>query len=138
MSASAQAYSKAWAPEGFSVGHGVPDLRHRRATCARRRELDAVIGQHRVDPVGRGLDEVTEEVARHACGGFLMELDEGELRRAIDGHEQVKLALLCSNLGNVDVKIADRIALKRLLAGLVAVDLRQAADPMALKAAMQG
>ena len=57
---------------------------------------------------------------------------------AVDGDEQVELALLRPNLGDVDMKVADRIALEFGLVWLVAVHLRQPADPMALKAAVQG
>ena len=41
------------------------------------------------------------------------------------------------DLGNVDVEVADRIALELLLSGLVAFDLGQAGDPVALQATMQ-
>ncbi len=67
-----------------------------------------------------------------------MQLDEGELRGAVDSHEQMELALLGSDLGDVDMEVADRVALELALVGLAAVKLRQPADPMALKAAMQG
>lgn len=36
------------------------------------------------------------------------------------------------------LEVADRVALERAPVGLVAVDFRQPADPMTLKAAMQG
>src|SRR4051812_18761873 len=39
---------------------------------------------------------------------------------------------------DVDMEVADRVALELAPVGLVAVDLRQPADPMTLKAAMQG
>jgi hypothetical protein len=35
-----------------------------------------------------------------------MQLDQGELRRSVDGDERVKPALRGSNLGEVDMKIA--------------------------------
>jgi hypothetical protein len=50
----------------------------------------------------------------------------------------VELALLGPDLGDVDMEVADRVALELAPVGLVAVDLRQPADPMTLKAAMQG
>jgi hypothetical protein len=37
---------------------------------------------------------VAEEVARHTPRRLLVQLDEGELGRAVDGHEEVQLALL--------------------------------------------
>src|SRR6516162_2120164 len=66
-----------------------------------------------------------------------MQFSEGELRGAVDGHEEVELSLLGSHLGNVDVKIADRVFPERLLRRFVAFDVRQPADAMALIAAMK-
>ena len=66
-----------------------------------------------------------------------MQFDEGELRGSIDRDKQVELALLGPNLGNVGVKIADRIRLEFPLLGLFAVDVRQAADLVALQTAVQ-
>ena len=63
---------------------------------------------------------------------------EGELGGPVDGHEEIELAFLGAHLGDVDVEVADRVALERLLGRLVAVDLRQPADAVALEAAMQG
>ena len=66
-----------------------------------------------------------------------MQLDEGELGGAVDGDEQVELAFFGPHLGDVDVEVADRVALELLLRRLVALDLRQPADAVALQAAMQ-
>ena len=87
--------------------------------------------------IGHGFEEVTEKVARDAGGRLLVQFNKGELGRAVDGDEQVKLALLGPDLGEVDVEVADRIALEFAAVGLVAVDLRQATDPVALKASVQ-
>jgi hypothetical protein len=38
-----------------------------------------------------------------------VQLSEDELRRPINGHEEVELALLSANLGNVEVEVADRV-----------------------------
>jgi hypothetical protein len=64
-------------------------------------------------------------------------LSEDELRRPINRHEEVELALLSANLGNVEVEVADRVALEGFLSGLVTGDLRQTADRVAFKAPMQ-
>jgi hypothetical protein len=45
-------------------------------------------------------------VARH----LLVHLDEGELRRSVEGNDEVDLALRSSNLGEVDMQVADRIS----------------------------
>ncbi len=49
-----------------------------------------------------------------------MELDEGELRGAVDPDVEVKLAFFGADLGDVDVEVADRIDLELLLSRLVA------------------
>ena len=67
-----------------------------------------------------------------------MHLDEGELRRSVDGDDEVELALRRSNLGDVDMKIADRIGLEFAFGGGFAFDLRQPGDPVALQTAVKG
>lgn len=54
-----------------------------------------------------------------------------------DSDEHVQLALLGPDLGNVDVEVADRVALEFPLRRFVALDIREPADAMALQAAMQ-
>lgn len=66
-----------------------------------------------------------------------MKLDEGELRRPVDGDEQVELAFSRPDLGDVDVKVADGIGFEPRLGRLIALDLRQAADPVALEATVK-
>ena len=99
-------------------------------------ELGALVGEHRVDRVGHGRDEVTEEVARAAPRRLPVQLNKGELARAIDGHEQVEPALLGVHLGDVDVEEADRVGFEAGALGLVAVGVGQPSDPMALQAAV--
>lgn len=67
-----------------------------------------------------------------------MQLDEGELRGSVDGHEQMKLAFGGPNLGNIDVEEADRIGLELCLRRFVALDVGKTADPVSLQAAMEG
>ena len=93
----------------------------------REAELDAVVGEHRVDAVRHGLDQGDEEGRRGDAGGALDQLDKGELAGAIDGDEQVELAFRGLRLGDVDVEEADRVALEGLLGRLVAVDGRRSA-----------
>ena len=59
----------------------------------RQAELDAVVGQYRVDFVRDGFDERDEEGRSSDAIGFLDKLNEGELRRAVDGDEEVELSL---------------------------------------------
>jgi hypothetical protein len=71
--------------------------------------VDAVIGQHRMDLVGHGLDEGAEEVGGYARGS--LELDEGKLGGPVDRDEEAKLTLLCADLSDVDVEVADWVRL---------------------------
>src|SRR6516164_1392915 len=67
-----------------------------------------------------------------------MQLDESELRGSIDGDEEIELALGGSNLGDVDMEIADRIGLELASRRGFAFDLRKPGDPVALQTAMEG
>lgn len=88
-----------------------------------------------MDFVGNRLDEMAQELGcDHFCGP-LVQLDIGELARSIDGHEETELARGL-HLGDVDMEVADRVVLEFRL--IVAFDFGQAADPLALQAAMQG
>ena len=55
---------------------------------------------------------------------------------AVDGHEQVQLALFGADPCDVDVEVADRVSLEARAFGLVAVDIRQATDAVTLQAAV--
>jgi hypothetical protein len=97
----------------------------------------SVVGEHRVDLVGDGGDQAAEEVCRGLAQRLLVQLDEGELRRAVDRHQHVELALLRAHLGDVDVEVADGIGLELPLGGDLTFGLRQSGDAVALKAAVQ-
>ena len=45
--------------------------------------------------------------------------NEGELRGAVDCHEQIEFALSGANLGQVDMEVADRVAPELFLLGLL-------------------
>ena len=68
---------------------------------------------------------------------LLNKLGHGKRARAVDADEQVKLAFSSLHLGDVDVKEADRVSLELRPLRLVALDIRQARDAVALKAPMQ-
>ena len=61
----------------------------------------------------------------------------GELACSIDGHEEIELAFSRLHLGDVDVEVADRVALEFLPALLLAVDTWQARNVVALEQAVQ-
>jgi hypothetical protein len=70
------------------------------------------------------------------AGGLLVQLEEGGFGGVIDGHKHVQSPLFDTNLGNGDVKVAERVALGLALSGHVALVLRQLRDAAALEAAV--
>lgn len=79
---------------------------------------------------------MTEEVCCDSTRRLLVQLDEDRLRGPVDGDQEIELALGGLHLGDVDMEEADRISLELLLRDLLASDIRQASDAMALEAAM--
>lgn len=69
--------------------------------------------------------------------GLPDQLHEGEFAGAIDGNVEIELALGGLHLGNVDMKVPDRISLELLLCRFVAFHVRQLRNAMAPQAAMQ-
>ena len=67
----------------------------------------------------------------------MLEPREGDLRGAVDSREQIQFAFFDSDFGDVDAKEADRICFELPLPRLVALDVREPADPMPLQTAMQ-
>ena len=125
-------------------------------------ELDAIIrcpamvcvqtmrgGEHDVEPVGHGCDQVAQERGSGHFPGLLVQFHEGELGGAVpsrafsmpcqatDGDEQVKFTFRRLNLSDINVEVAERVGLERLLGGLVALDLGEARDVVALQTAVQ-
>src|ERR1700731_377939 len=81
-------------PDGLSGVQGGLDVGHSRARIAWRGEVGSV-----VDLIRDSGDQAAQEVPSGAARHLLMQLDEGELRRSVDGDKQEKLALRGSNLG---------------------------------------
>jgi hypothetical protein len=123
--------------EELSALHRFLDERGCGSRVARRGKVDAVVSENRVHLVGHGFDQVVQKVARHARCDLLMQLNKGELRCAVDGHEEIEAALLSPDLGDVDVEVADWVRLELAPARLLALRLGQPRDAVALKAAMQ-
>ena len=123
-------------PEALTVGECLLDQRHGRPSGARRGELDAIVGKYRVSHWGRRRSGAAE-VSRDGGGGVLVQFDEGELRGAVNGDEHVQLTLLSPHLRDINVEVADRVASELLLRRPVTCYVRQAADAVALQAAMQ-
>jgi hypothetical protein len=100
-------------------------------------ELDAVVGEHGVDAIWNCFHERVEERGGRSHVGSFHEFHDSELRCAVDGYEQVELALGGPHLGQVDVEEADLIAVELLLTRLIALDLGQTAYAMSLQAPMK-
>jgi hypothetical protein len=71
-------------------------------------ERHAVVGQHRVQPVGEGGHDLAQEGGAVQLGVRLEEGDVGELAHPVDGQGHEQLALGQPQLADVDVDVADR------------------------------
>jgi hypothetical protein len=72
-------------------------------------ELDAIIGQNDVEPVGHGGDQVTQEGCGGHLPGLLVQFNESELGSAVDGDEEIQLALSRLNLSDINMEVAERV-----------------------------
>ena len=69
--------------------------------------------------------------------GLLVQLDVSEPGGAVDADEKIQFAFRRLNLGNINVEVAERVGLELRLGGLVALDLGEARDVVALQTAVQ-
>jgi hypothetical protein len=79
-------------PNELSSLQGGLDVGRGRTRIAWRGEVGSVVGEDGMDLVRDGGDHAAHEVPRGAARHLLVHLDEGELRRSVDGDEQVELA----------------------------------------------
>ena len=93
------------APKRALQLQGGLDVRRRRARIAWRGEVGSIVGEDGVDLIRDSGDQAAQEVPGGAARHLLMQFDEGELRRSVDGDDEVELALRGSNLGEVDMKL---------------------------------
>jgi len=100
--------------------------------AGREGELNAVVGEHGVDFVGNGLNQIHQERGCRIPISLRDQLDEGKLARSINANIKIKPAFRRLHLGYVDVKIADRIGLELFSIRLVAIHFRQPRDAMSL------
>lgn len=98
-------------------------------------ELNAVIGQHRVDLVEYRHEQRLEETRRDQLRRLPVDPGEDQLGCAVDGHEQIGLAALVAQFSDVEVEVAYLVGFEPL--GFFAIGLRQARDAVPLKAAVQ-
>ena len=81
-------------------------------------ELDAVIGEDRVDAVRHSLKQMFKELPRGLAIRLFHELGDGKPAAPINAHKEVELALRRVNLGDVDMKKPIGYRLKRCRFGL--------------------
>jgi len=98
--------------ERLSLGAHVLDLGWGPGLAGGIGEVGSVVGEDGMDPVGDGLDEAAQEVGGDATRHFFMQFDEGELRGSVDRDYEIELALRGSDLGDVNMEIADRVSLE--------------------------
>lgn len=131
-----QAMRDPMSPAGSVEGMAAPSGSEAIAVPGQIGELDAGVGQHGVDLVRDGRRQFVEEGSgRHTCR-LLRQPGEGLLGGPVH-RQEIEFAFLGSDLGDVDVEIADRVGLELLSCRLVALHFRQPKNVMALKAAMQ-
>ncbi len=88
-------------------------------------ELDAIIGQDRVDAVGNHFQQVLQKLPRRSPVGLLNQLGDRVLAGSVDGNEEIELTLGGLHFGDVHVKEPDGVALEALTLGFVSFDIRQ-------------
>src|SRR4029077_16291949 len=103
----------------------------------REGELNAIVGENRVDLVRDSRNQGLEEDGGGRPPSLFHQLHEGEFAGAVDGDIEVELALSGLDLGDVDMEEADRVGLELFLLGLGPFNIRQSADTVTLQASMQ-
>lgn len=84
------------------------------------RPLNTVIGQHRMELVGRSLNKMTQELRSYHFSCFWMEPGQHRRGRSVNGHAEIPLALSRLHLCNSDRKAANGAALESFLERLAA------------------
>ena len=93
-----------------------PEARRRPvAILGKISELNAVVGERRVDAVGNGLDQGFEDGGRRGHVRLQLQANEGECARPIDRHIAVRPASRRADFDEINVEDAGRIALEESL-----------------------
>ncbi|KEP68886.1 hypothetical protein DL1_08270 [Thioclava dalianensis] len=77
-------------------------------------ELDAIVGQDRVDAVGNPLEQVLKKFLGCLAIGLFDKLGDRELAGSINGHKEMELPLNRLNFRDVDMEKADWVAFELL------------------------
>lgn len=100
-------------------------------------ELHAIVGQDCMDAIGHGFQQVFQELPRRSSVSLVDQLGDRELAGAVDADEQVELAFGGLHLRDIHVEETDWVTLEALAPGLIALDVRQTGDAVALQTAVQ-
>ena len=95
-------------------------------------ELDDVISQDRVDAIWDYLEQTLEEFLSSLAVCLIHELFDCKLAGPVNTNKKIELALNRLNFRDINMKEADRVTLERLALRFVALDIRQARDPVPL------
>lgn len=98
-------------------------------------ELNAVIGEHRVDCERHRFHEGLEEAGCPELRRFAVDPGNSDFRRPIDGDEEKSLFTLTSLFGDVDAEIAGALCLEPFR--FLLIGLWQARDAMPLPATIK-
>ena len=104
--------------------------------AGRTDELNAIIRQDSVYPVGNSGNQFFQEQSCRLAVFFVEKLNKRKLAGAVNPNKQIEFSLFCANLHNIDMEVTNRILLELFL-WPVSLDIRQTADVVLLKAAMQ-
>jgi hypothetical protein len=99
----------------------------------RSANLDSIVGEHDLNPVRHGGDKGLQEDARGLRIGLVDQPSDCQVRGAVDGDEEIELALRGLHFGDVEMKIADRVGLELAFRRGFAFNLRQLRDFVTLK-----
>ena len=87
-------------------------------------ELDTIVGQDGMDPIGHGFEHVLQELPGRFSVSRCNELSDGELGSSVNAYKEIELTFGGLYLSNINVEEPDGVALELLALRLVAFDIR--------------
>ena len=104
----------------------------------RQGELYDVVGQHVVPLVSSFFQHPPQNVCGHHPRGARVQLGEGSLAGAVDGHKALLAAFFWAHLRKINVQLPNRVIVTFFLRRSLSVVMEgQPTHPVALKTAMQ-
>ena len=88
------------------------DIRYGPPVASRISEVRAVIRQNGVDLVWNSVSDIAQEVCCDPAHRLAVKFNKRELRRPINGNEEIEPALDSLHFGDIDMEEADRIDLE--------------------------